>query len=279
MQDAYAYCERLVRAADKDRYLASLFAPAPRRPHLFALYAFNAEVAAVRERSTEPMAGEVRLQWWRDALAGNAAGGIEGNPVSAALIDTIARYGLPHERLEGLIEARAFDLYDDPMPASDAFRGYLRATVASLFELAAMVLGGDRAAIARAAEPAGLAYGITGLLRAFPRHASRGQIFLPGDLLDHSSVQVEDIVAGRTTPAILAALAELRANARAKLDEARRCMADLPAAARPAFLPLALVESYLKTMDRPGHDPFQTPVEVPQWRRQWTLWRAARRNR
>ena len=277
MQDAYAYCERLVRAADKDRYLACLFAPAPRRRHLFALYAFNAEVVAVRERTAEPMAGEVRLQWWRDALAGSAAGGTEGNPVSAALTDTIARYGLARESLEDLIEARAFDLYNDPMPTSDVFRGYLRATAASLFELAAMVLGGDRAAISRAAEPAGLAYGIAGLLRAFPLHASRGQIFLPRDLLDRSGVHAEDIAAGRTTPAVLAALAELRADARTKLDEVRRCMADLPAAARPAFLPLALVDGYLSAMDRPDHDPFKNPIEVPQWRRQWALWRAARK--
>ena len=279
MQDGYAYCERLVRAADKDRYLTSLFAPAPRRPHLFALYAFNAEVAAVRERIAEPMAGEVRLQWWRDALAGRAAGDIAGNPVAAALTDTITRCGLPLGRLEGLIEARAFDLYNDPMPASDAFRGYLRATAASLFELAGTILGGDRASIARATEPAGLAYGIAGLLRAFPLHASRGQIFLPADLLDRSGALIEDIVTGRATPAVLAALAELRAEARTELDEARAHIADLPAAARPAFLPLALVEGYLKAMDRPGYDPFKTPVEVAQWRRQWTVWRAARRGR
>jgi len=277
MQDAYAHCERLVRAADMDRYLASLFAPAPRRPHLFALYAFNAEVAAVRERIAEPMAGEVRLQWWRDALAGRAAGGVDGNPVSAALIDTIARCSLPRERLEGLIEARAFDLYNDAMPTGDAFRGYLRATAASLFELAGMILGGERAAIAQAAAPAGLAYGITGLLRVFPLHASRGQILLPGDLLSRSGAQVEDIVAGRSTPALFAALGELRADARAKLDAARTRIADLPAAARPALLPLALVEGYLKAMDRPDYDPFKTPVEIPQWRRQWALWRAARR--
>jgi phytoene synthase len=68
MLDPFAHCEHIVRAADKDRFLATLFAPANRRGALFALYAFNVEVARVREVAREPMAGEIRLQWWRDAL-------------------------------------------------------------------------------------------------------------------------------------------------------------------------------------------------------------------
>src|SRR3977135_215507 len=95
MQDAYAYCEALVREADKDRFLASLFAPANRRPHLFALYGFNVEIARVGQVAHEPLAGEIRLQWWRDALSGRAPGEAAANPVAAALLDTIARCGFP----------------------------------------------------------------------------------------------------------------------------------------------------------------------------------------
>jgi phytoene synthase len=67
MRTAYAYCEALVRAADKDRFLAALFLPPVVRAHAFALYAFNAEIAAVRGRARDPLAGEVRFQWWRDS--------------------------------------------------------------------------------------------------------------------------------------------------------------------------------------------------------------------
>ena len=65
---AYAACEALVRDNDPDRFFATLFAPADMRPHIFALYAFSHEIARVRESVSEPMPGEVRLQWWRDAL-------------------------------------------------------------------------------------------------------------------------------------------------------------------------------------------------------------------
>ena len=95
MQDAHAHCEALVRAADRDRYLAGLFAPAAVRRHLYALYAFASEVARVREAAREPLPGEIRLQWWSDALGGDARGEVAANPVAAALIDTIEQCALP----------------------------------------------------------------------------------------------------------------------------------------------------------------------------------------
>src|SRR5215469_901092 len=115
ISDAYAHCEALVRAADKDRYLASLFAPTEARPHLHALNAFASEIARVRAAAREPLPGEIRLQWWRDTLAGEAWGDASANPVAAALLDTVARCGLPRERLTALIDGHAFDLYDDAM--------------------------------------------------------------------------------------------------------------------------------------------------------------------
>ena len=68
MPDAFDHCEEMVRAGDKDRFLATLFAPEKYRRALHALYAFNLEIARVRELAREPMPGEIRLQWWRDAL-------------------------------------------------------------------------------------------------------------------------------------------------------------------------------------------------------------------
>src|SRR5260370_501456 len=115
MQDEFAHCEALVSAADKDRFLAALFAPAEHRGALYALYAFNSEIARVRESIREPLAGEIRLQWWNDAIAGRAAGDAQSNPVAAALLAAVARYRLPTELLTSLIAARRFDLYNDPM--------------------------------------------------------------------------------------------------------------------------------------------------------------------
>jgi phytoene synthase len=225
------------------------------------------------------MAGEIRLQWWRDALAGKAAGAIASHPVALALVDTINRCDLPLADLEQMFEARAFDLYDDPMPSREVFASYLRATASMIFILAGKIISGDGTAVDAVAERAGPAYGITGLLRAFPLHASRRQTYLPADLLNENGADQELMLRGQSHAGLLDALAELRNDAREHLIEARRLLPAVTRETRSAFLPLALVECYLERMDRSDYDPFRTPVEIPQWRRQWLLWRAARKLR
>jgi phytoene synthase len=272
---AYAHCAALVREADKDRYLANLLIPEPARTHAFALHAFNAEIAAIRDRTREPLAGEIRLQWWRDALSGTAAGDAERNPVAAALIDTVERRHLPRDLLVALVDARRFDVYDEGMQSIAALEAYLRSTSSSLFILLARLLD-DRSSPA-ASEAAGIAHGMTGLLRAFPIHAARGQIYLPADLLAQTGTHSEDIRAGTDSPALRATLSAMRGWASSRLSDAEKELVTVSAAARPAYLPLALARGYLSLMERPDYAPFTTPVELPQWRRQWTLWRAARR--
>jgi phytoene synthase len=276
MEQAYAHCAALVRDVDKDRYLAGLFTPVSARPHVFALYAFNAEVAAVRERTREPLAAEIRLQWWRDVLAGTAAGDSDRHPVAVALMDTIERRRLPREPLLALIEARRFDAYNEPMRSTAALVEYLRATSSTLFDAAGRLVDEGSAAL-MAADAAGQAYGINGLLRALPIHASRGQVYLPADLLAETGTEPADIISGKDTPALRAALSAMRRWATNKLNEAEMKLSATLSGRKAAFLPLALVRGYLERMERPDYQPFRTPVELPQWRRQWTIWRAARR--
>jgi phytoene synthase len=276
MQDAFSHCEQLVRAADKDRFLATLFAPAQRRGPLYALYAFNAEVARVRELVHNPAAGEIRLQWWRDALERPGTGEARANPIASAVLDTIVRFRLPVPALMDLIEARSFDLYNDPMPTLATLEGYASKTSSGLIDFAARILEARPADIATAVHHAGLAFAITGLLRAFPLHVSRGQIYLPLELAKRHGVKPKDILAGHASTELDSALAELRQVARSHFDAYRQASAAIPASVAPAFLPLVLVPLYLDRLERKRRRPFRL-ADVPQWRRQWALWRAARR--
>ena len=275
---AYAAAADDVRRLDKDRFLSALFVPEPARRHVLAILAFSAEIARVRDVVSDPLPGEIRLQWWRDALLAAGQGNAALPPVAEALVDTIRRFSLPTAAFINLIDARVFDLYDDPMPSLNDLEGYCGETASALIQLSGLVLaGGSDPGLAEAAGHAGVAYALTGLLRAFPYHAARGQIYLPADLMAAHGVEPADIVAGRGSPALLALLAALRAVARRHLGEARAHLAALPRIVAPAFLPLALLEPVLARMDRRDYDPFRTPVEIAQWRKQLSLWWAARR--
>jgi 15-cis-phytoene synthase len=275
MQDAYAHCEALVREADKDRFLASLFAPAGRRPHLYALHAFHIEIARVGQMVREVLAGEIRLQWWRDALAGEARGEPAGNPVAAALLDTVARCDLQRDALETLIDAHARDLYGEPFATLAELETYGRQTAAAAFALAAQVLDANANTVDAAS--AGIAYALAGFLQTFAREAARGRVFIPLDVLDRHEVRRDEVTAGTESAGLRPALAEIAAAARVRLAEAMGEWNGIPLAARPAFLPLALIEPLLARSER-NRDPFR-PIALPPWRRQWLLWRAARRGR
>ena len=143
--DAAGHVATLVRSADPDRYVATLYAPAERRRDLFALYGFNAEIASVRERVREPMAGEIRLQWWRDAIVA-PVGTMTGNPVVDELRRAIHAGDLPPKAFDDMLAARIFDLYDDPMPDRTTLEGYCGETASALIQLASLILDAPAAA-------------------------------------------------------------------------------------------------------------------------------------
>jgi phytoene synthase len=271
----FEHCAALVREADRDRYLATLFAPADRRDALFALYAFNVEIARVRDVAREPLPGEIRLQWWREVLAGERDGEAAAHPVAAALRETLARYGFVAAPLLELIEARTFDLYDEPMATVADLELYGIRTQSPVFAMASGILGAGKAPPELFTLDAGVAYMIAAMLSQLGRHASRRQLYLPLEVLERHQVAADDIYAGRASAPLLAALAEMRKLAREHLAAAQAKLTSAPPEILPAFLPVALVGPMLRRMEQAGYAPLQFEPAAP-WRRQWQLWRAAR---
>ena len=276
--DAYQSCADMLREQDPDRYFACLFAPEDKRNHLFALYAFSLELARIREIVSEPMLGEIRMQWWRDALSGEGRGEVRANPVAAALFDTVQKFNLPIQALRNLIEGRSFDLYDDPMPTRSDLEGYCGETCSSLIRMASLVLADGRdPGGAEACGHAGVAFAMTGLLRALPWHAARGQLYLPADLLQKHGVMREDVLAGKVTPAFCDVLDEMRDVARHHYDSAVKGIVQMEVSARASLMPLAVVPLYLKRMEKGGYEPFRTLVTAPLWRRLLAMWMFSRK--
>ncbi|MGH6727431.1 MAG: phytoene/squalene synthase family protein [Pseudolabrys sp.] len=271
----FEHCAALVREADRDRYLASLFAPAEHRDALYALYAFNVEVSRVRDLAREPIPGEIRLQWWREVLAGEREGEAAAHPVGAALRATLSRYGFVATPLLELIDARTFDLYDEPMASADALELYAIRTQSPIFAMAAGILSGGAVAGELFTLDASVAFAIAGILRNFGRNTARRQLCVPMEILERHAVKPADIFAARVTAPLLSALAEMRAIVRRHLAAAREKLKPAPAEIMPAFLPVALVGPQIRGMERANYRPFQPQVMSPL-RRQWLLWRAAR---
>jgi phytoene synthase len=262
-----------VRAADHDRYLTALYAPADKRDALFSLYAFNAEIAGIRDRIHEALPGEVRLQWWRDVIAAGGEAGA-GYPVAEFLNATIAAFELPKLAFENMLDARIFDLYDDPMPSRTDLEGYCGETAAALIQLAAMVLDPVEAPLfAELAGRAGCAQAMTGLLLLLPLHRKRGQCFIPADILAAAGSSPQEFITGDGGPGAKRAVAAIIALARDHLSAFEQGAQALPVSLRPAFLPLALSRAYLGKME--NGSPLDGVARLSVLRRHWLLLRRA----
>ncbi len=253
--DDYDYCERLVRENDRDLWLACLFAPESARKYIHAIYAFVIESAEVRQKVSQPLLGEMRLRWWRDILDSGASTTAEAPPVAAALLDAAKQFDLPRDELATLLDARIFDLYDDPMPTVAALEDYCRATAAAPIRWTGKILGANVASSISAFDDAGVALGLTRILR------ERTVAFIPRELSD-----TESLATARRQLAVLA---------RKKYDDARSATYRLTAG-REALLPAATVPLYLEQMARKGYDPDVAHSEPSPLRRQWRLWHASR---
>ena len=268
-EDSVTLTREFLKANDRDRYQISLLARDEARDAMQALFAFSADVAAVRERVHEPAPGEIRLQWWADALEGEQHGVVSQNPVADALLWAVERYRLPREPLLALIAARRFDLYDDPMPDIGTFEGYAGETVSVLFQMAAMILNNGREVpgSANAAGHLGVADALLGHIRAFGFNASRGRLFLPASVFAAHGVAEADIFSGTASEGMRNALAQFREMALDHLTKAKSEARKLPGNVRPAFAHVGVLGHYGRLAGRQVNQPFAPPAKIAEWRK------------
>jgi phytoene synthase len=215
------------------------------RRALLAVYAFNVEISRVRDQVSQPLPGEMRLQWWTDMLEAPAMAASRAIRWRPNCLQTIAEFRLPVEPLSRLIEEHQFDLYNDPMPSMAALEGYVTDTSSALLSLGARVAVQPSAVIDHLARHAGLAQGMAQVIAALPFDIARRQLFLPLQLLQqHGSGMKRSFQASRRCGRV-PAIDQLAGDARKHLGTGFELLTQVPPQVRPVFLPLALVRREL----------------------------------
>ncbi len=272
-------CLATLRDTDRDRYLACLLSPEDKRRPLAALYGFHAELARIRDLVHEPLPGEVRLQYWRDLLEGQSHGSTEANPLASELLQAIEAHRLPRATLVNMIDARIFDLYDDPMENRNALEGYAGETASALIQLAGLVLSpSDAARSTDAAGHAGVAQAIAGCLLLMPLHRHRGQLYLPLEILSAVGLDRDGFLADKDISRITAAIDAFAGLGQEHLAKAR-ASAPVAPCLMPAFLPVALAGPILRKAQKLGAGILDRPIQASQWRRQLVMAVAAMRGK
>ena len=258
-----SYCAEQVRLYDHDRFLTAIFAPVAVREHLFALYAFNIELAKVREVVSEPLIGQMRLQWWRDALDMLLAGEDIAHEIARPLGEAIRAAGIGRAAFDPLIDARELDLERDPPADLPALLAYAEGTGAPVLAIALRMAGAgvDTAEIARLA---GRGWALTGLLRAVPFHARKHRLYLPADRLEQGGVRVSRLFDLKPESGLADVVRAIGEQARADFAGARKLVRRLPRKTRSPALLIELGRMYLSDLEGAGWDPFTLEKQAPR---------------
>ncbi len=247
-------CGRIVRENDPDRFFCTLFAPSAKREPLFALYAFNHELARAREAVSEPALGGIRLRWWREALDGVETGAPRRHDVVEALAGTWPLFD--RSLLDAMIDARAADMAPEPPATLDDLADRGARAVGSLMRQAARLMGGEGDRIETVCGDAGRAAALGGMLRSTDAWAARGRTALPAELLEPLRLRPRDILRREHNDRISKAVRKVVERADLHLKRARAARRGVPKQVLPAMLPLAFAARDLATLRHNGYNPF-----------------------
>ena len=260
--DEAKYCAEQIRRFDPERWLTMLVAPAHAQRDLTALYAFNLEIARVRESIREPRMGLIRLQWWRDALADARAGNVRDHPVARELAQTMRHLALDDAALLALIDAREADLDDTPCADLAALLRYGDATSGALAALALTVLGTRGTEASAAARQVGTAWALLGILRTAPFLAAMRRCVLPLDLLDRAGISLDSWFAGAQRAEARTVARQIAQSAEHLLNDASRSA--VPRSGFSAVSCAVLARHHLRRLDLVDCDVFDPRLQTGQ---------------
>ncbi len=277
MSDQSQFCLDLLRENDPPLYASLLFVNKEQREAAAVLQAFHFEIGRISFLVQEAMPGEIRLQWWRDVINGERDGEANANPLANALLAMIARYKLSSDGFVRYLDARVFDLYNDPMPDRDTLDAYFGETESFIYHMTALVCGvEENTSLADACGHAGVATGLERMLARFPYDRSRQRCFIPMRELEKNELNAALWYYGNTAAHNEIIKAQL-VFANEHLNKARRAIKCLPKKAQAAFLPLVISSEKIRKLETQdvalvleGKDQRPSSMKL-----QWALWKAA----
>nr|XP_037856198.1 NADH dehydrogenase (ubiquinone) complex I, assembly factor 6 isoform X6 [Chlorocebus sabaeus] len=224
------------RKRDYEGYLCSLLLPAESRSSVFALRAFNVELAQVKDSVSEKTIGLMRIQFWKKTVEDIYCDKPPHQPVAIELWKAVKRHNLTKRWLMKIVDEREKNLDDKAYRNIKELENYAENTQSSLLYLTLEILGIKDIHADHAASHIGKAQGIVTCLRATPYHGSRRKVFLPMDICMLHGVSQEDLLRRNRDKNVRDVIYDIASQAHLHLKHARSFHKSVPVKAFPAFL-------------------------------------------
>ena len=263
------HCAFQVRKYDYERYFSALLGSSEVRRGLFALYAFNIELASIRERVTESLLGEIRLEWWRNNIKEIYAGNVRNHSVTVELAHAIEHFNIDLSFFERLISARVFDMNDEPPEDINALENYVTMTSGELMVCSCLISGasvGTDTALAM-----GRYWGLTGIIRSIHFHASLGRVYLPKDLMREAGLGAHQVVENCYSTHVDRVVGQLAE----RLINYEKILPLIDKNSRPPFAYLSIARHYLRRLKKASFKRDGRGAELSQFMKQLVILKIA----
>ncbi|CAJ0951526.1 unnamed protein product, partial [Mesorhabditis belari] len=281
----------LVRQHDFDNYIGGLFSPKAAQPGIFAVLAFNVELAQIREKvgaDSKSTTGIYRLQFWKDTLESifnKRVGPVPRQPIAIALCSFASTS--PFLLWESIVTARQQTIGDRQFKTVDEACKYGLSTWGSVIKLWMNSLATispnassliDHPQAIQAAEHVATAFSMANMVRSALPLLSRGIVLLPADLCSIHGVTPDRLYNKKQENESKGVIRDLINIASDELLKARSLKAAVPKELRPALLSfVASCEYIIRTTKKADYLLFDKKLQRRNALLPWTLlWRRAR---
>jgi phytoene synthase len=267
------YCQQRAAASGSSFYYSFLFLPPQQRRAITALYAFCREVDDVVDEVSDPGVARAKLQWWREEVA-RMFGGTPQHPVGQALALAAARYALPREGLDQILEGMAMDLDYNRYPDFATLEVYCHRVAGVVGQLSARIFGYTQPGTLEYARNLGIALQLTNIIRDVGEDARRNRIYLPLDELQRFGLRTDDIVMRREDDRFLRLMQFQIARARARFDEALALLPSADRRSQRAGLVMGRIyRTLLDEIAASGGRVMNQRIGLTPIRKLWTAWK------
>ncbi|PAV17197.1 hypothetical protein PNOK_0726100 [Pyrrhoderma noxium] len=277
-QDPDSYCRDFVRKHDRDSYMTIQFFPRSLQASCFAVKAFYAELATIQDSVSNPLIGQMKMQFWKDAIKSRAS---PQHPIAIALHNAIKTSHIAPYHLNRIIEARDVELNSPSHLSMDTLLAHAESTSSTLNYILLSILGlSSSESYSHAASHLGVSQTLSTLLRALPYHTSKGTMVIPASITAKHGVNQEDVFRrGPAAEGINDAVYEFAVVANDHLITAREMFKEdggyrVPTEAMPVFLGAIPVQNYLTRLEKADFNAFdpklqlRAAIQLP-----WLIWR------
>ena len=267
------YCAQKAAESGSSFTASFRFLESERRQAITALYAFCREVDDAVDECADPGVAAMKVAWWRGEVEALYAGR-PTHPVTKALASALARFNLPAEQLQEIIDGMEMDLHQTRYADFKALHLYCYRVAAVVGLLAAEIFGYTDRRTLRYAHDLGIAFQLTNIIRDVGEDARRGRIYLPQDELAQFRVTEVDILANRHSSELVTLMEFQAVRARQYYD---RALAELPAAdrkrQRAGLIMAAIYRTVLEEVERDGFHVLERRIALPPARKLWIAFR------